>query len=97
MRQFTVQKGVMGYVVTIGCQVAGFSTKEDLIKAITEYVTDPEATEKKHYPTNQLAGVPPQPDPEPTIQRRPNPSLQGVNFIPGYAQGVGADNYNRPM
>ena len=49
MRDFTVKKGVMGYIVTIGCQVAGFTTKEDLLKAITEYVNDPGATEKKYY------------------------------------------------
>jgi hypothetical protein len=48
MRDFTVKKGVMGYIVTIGCQVAGFTTKDDLLKAITEYVNDPEATEKKY-------------------------------------------------
>jgi hypothetical protein len=51
MRAFTVQTGVMGYVVSIGCQVAGFSNKKDLIKAITEYIKDPEATEKKYYKT----------------------------------------------
>lgn len=49
MRDFQVKKGVMGYIVTIGCQVAGFTTKEDLLKAITEYVNDPGATEKKYY------------------------------------------------
>jgi hypothetical protein len=49
MRDFTVKKGVMGYIVTIGCQVAGFTTKEDLLKAITEYIGDPEATKKKYY------------------------------------------------
>jgi hypothetical protein len=49
MIDFTVKKGVMGYIVTIGCQTAGFSNKEDLLKAITEYVNDPEATEKKYY------------------------------------------------
>lgn len=49
MRDFTVKKGVMGYVVNVGCQVAGFSNKEDLLKAITEYVNDLEATEKKQY------------------------------------------------
>lgn len=49
MRDFTVKQGVRGYIVNIGCQVAGFTTKEDLLKAITEYVNDPEATEKKYY------------------------------------------------
>jgi pyruvate-formate lyase len=49
MRDFTVKKGVMGYIVTIGCQVAGFSNKEDLLKAISEYVNDQEATENKYY------------------------------------------------
>jgi hypothetical protein len=49
MRDFTVKKGVMGYVVNIGCQTAGFSNKKDLIAAITEYVNDPEKTEKKYY------------------------------------------------
>jgi hypothetical protein len=49
MREFIVKKGVMGYIVNIGCQVAGFTTKEDLLKAITEYVNDPEATENKYY------------------------------------------------
>lgn len=87
MRQFTVQKGVMGYVVTIGCQVAGFSTKEDLIKAITEYVTDPEATEKKYYPTVGENLIPPIPTGPITTHQTP----------PGYAQGVGIDNYTRPM
>lgn len=46
----------MGYIVTIGCQTAGFTTKEDLLKAITEYVNDPEATEKKYY-NNRLFEV----------------------------------------
>jgi hypothetical protein len=55
MRDFTVKQGVMGYIVTIGCQVAGFTTKEDLLKEITEYVNDPEATEKKYY--NPLSGM----------------------------------------
>jgi hypothetical protein len=49
MREFIVKKGVIGYIVNIGCQVAGFTTKEDLLKAITEYVNDPGATEKKYY------------------------------------------------
>lgn len=49
MREFIVKKGVLGYVVNIGCQVAGFSTKSDLITAIIEYITDPDAMEKKHY------------------------------------------------
>jgi hypothetical protein len=62
MRDFTVKKGVMGYIVTIGCQVAGFSNKEDLLKAITEYVNDPEATEKKYYkPLSWLVAVDPDP------------------------------------
>lgn len=62
MRDFTVKKGVMGYIVTIGCQVAGFTTKEDLLKAITEYVGDPEATEKKYYnPLSGMASVDPAP------------------------------------
>lgn len=49
MREFTVKKGVRGYVVTIGCQVAGFSTKEDLNAAVSEYINDPEGTEEKYY------------------------------------------------
>jgi hypothetical protein len=57
MRDFQVKKGVMGYIVTIGCQVAGFTTKEDLLKAITEYVNDPEATEKKYYKPTTLQEV----------------------------------------
>lgn len=57
MRDFQVKKGVMGYIVNIGCQVAGFSTKEDLLKAITEYVSDPEGTEKKYYKPTTLPEV----------------------------------------
>jgi pyruvate-formate lyase len=57
MRDFQVKKGVMGYIVTIGCQVAGFSNKEDLLKAITEYVNDPGATEKKYYKPTTLPEV----------------------------------------
>lgn len=49
MRDFTVKKGVQGYVVMIGCQVAGFSTAADLLVSIGEYVNDPEGTEKKYY------------------------------------------------
>jgi hypothetical protein len=59
MRDFTVKKGVMGYIVTIGCQSAGFSNKQDLLAAITEYISDPQATEKKYYgrPTDTLTEV----------------------------------------
>ena len=49
MREFTVKKGVMGYVVIIGCQVAGFSNKDDLTGAIREYITDPKGMEERLY------------------------------------------------
>jgi len=49
MRDFTVKKGVKGYVVIIGCQVAGFSTAADLLVSIGEYVNDPKGTEEKYY------------------------------------------------
>jgi hypothetical protein len=49
MREFTVAKGVMGYIVKVGCQVAGFSSQADLKKAICEYIDDPKAMEKKYY------------------------------------------------
>lgn len=49
MRDFIVKKGVRGYVVNIGCQVAGFSNTQDLIEALTEYIKNPEETEKKYY------------------------------------------------
>jgi hypothetical protein len=49
MRQFTVSKGLMGYVVNIGCQTCGFTTKEELIYAITDYINDPKGMEKKYY------------------------------------------------
>jgi len=55
-RQFTVMRGVRGYIVQIGCQMAGFSTVEELNSAIVEYTTDPEAAEEKYYaghPTEQ--------------------------------------------
>jgi hypothetical protein len=68
MRDFTVKQGVMGYIVTIGCQVAGFTTKEDLLKAITEYVNDQGATEQKYYnPLSGMASV----DPAPIHQGNP--------------------------
>ena len=53
MREFTVTSGVRGFCVRIGCQIAGFSTKEDLLVALTEYITDPEATEKKYYSSKE--------------------------------------------
>lgn len=49
MREFAVKQGVRGFIVQIGCQKAGFSTKEDLLEAITEYVNNPEETEKRYY------------------------------------------------
>lgn len=49
MRNFSVQKGVMGYIVQIGCQVAGFTNKEELKTAICDYIDDPEGMEKKYY------------------------------------------------
>ena len=49
MRGFSVQKGVIGYIVSIGCQVAGFTDKEELKKAICDYIDDPEGMEKKYY------------------------------------------------
>ena len=61
MREFAVKQGVRGYLVVIGCQTAGFSTKEELIEAITEYVNDPKGTEEKYYtpplPCGHRAGV----------------------------------------
>ena len=59
MRDFTVRKGVRGYVVQIGCQIAGFSTKEDVIQAITEYILNPEVTENKYYTPCIPQDVPP--------------------------------------
>jgi len=52
MRTFTVEKGVMGYIVTIGCQKAGFSNREELIAAIAEYITDPVKTKNKYRRDN---------------------------------------------
>ncbi len=49
MRTFTVQKGCMGYVVTVGCQVCGFTNKEELKVAICDYIDDPKGMEKKYY------------------------------------------------
>ena len=65
MREFTVKKGVMGYIVTIGCQEAGFSNKEDLITAVTDYISDPQGMEKAHY---SCKDYPTPPNPRPLIQ-----------------------------
>lgn len=48
MREFTVKQGIRGFVVVIGCQVAGFSTKEDLANAVQEYILDPEKAEAEY-------------------------------------------------
>lgn len=49
MRSFTVQEGLMGYIVQVGCQVCAFSTKEELAAKVSEYIMNPEETEKKYY------------------------------------------------
>jgi hypothetical protein len=49
VRGFSVQKGVIGYIVSIGCQRAGFTNKEELKVAICNYIDDPEGMEKKYY------------------------------------------------
>lgn len=49
MRAFTVTPGVKGFVVQIGCQVAGFSNANDLLLSITEYLNDPDGMEERLY------------------------------------------------
>jgi len=73
MREFTVKKGVMGYIVTIGCQEAGFSNKEDLITAVTDYIYDPQGMEKAHY---SCKDYPTPPNPRPLRQGEPEPEAE---------------------
>lgn len=54
IRKINIEQGAMGYVAHVGCQIAGFSNKEDLIKAFTDYINDPEGMEKKYYETTLI-------------------------------------------
>ena len=78
MREFIVRKGCLGYTITIGCQVCGFTKVKELKKAICEYLDDPEGTERKYYSDKGYAEVR---DPYLTPRRYPDdrvpPALRG--------------------
>ena len=44
-RKFTVEPGLNGFKVKIGCAEVYFSNKEDLLKGISDYLFDPIKTE----------------------------------------------------
>jgi len=49
MRGFSVEPLNHGFVVRVGCQQFAIEKKEDLVSKLTEYITNPAATEKKWF------------------------------------------------
>jgi len=79
IKTITIEQGAMGYVAQVGCQKAGFSNKEDLIKALTDYINDPEGMEKKYYDTTLI--------PNPETPREPY--LNSAPIMQGEGQTAG--------
>jgi hypothetical protein len=47
VRKFTVEPVLNGYIVSIGCKVVVFDSKEKFLIAIRAYIENPDRTEKE--------------------------------------------------
>jgi hypothetical protein len=61
-REFTVTPGLCGFKVRIGCSEAYFCLVGDLVKAIVDYLLDPQGTERK-FQNEDIRLAPPTCDP----------------------------------
>lgn len=53
-REFSVKKLEYGYIITIGCHKMAIETKERLAKCLSDYVKDPDATERKWWTNKEI-------------------------------------------
>ena len=53
-RNFSVSKLNYGYVVNVGCHSFAIEAKENLIKLLTEYISDPNAKEIQWWETKTI-------------------------------------------
>jgi hypothetical protein len=49
MRETRIQQLSSGYVVSVGCQSFAFSTKEEMVGKLLEYINSPAITEKNWF------------------------------------------------
>ena len=49
IRQITIEEVNRGFIVRVGCHTFAISTKAELTTKITEYINEPDKTEKKWY------------------------------------------------
>lgn len=47
IRNIQIQPVLNGFVVSVGCQTIVFSNKETMVSQLSDYLDDPEITEKK--------------------------------------------------
>jgi hypothetical protein len=52
IRQMSIEEVNRGYVVRVGCHTFAFSTKEELVTKVMEYISEPSKTEEKWYSGN---------------------------------------------
>lgn len=49
MREVKINELSRGYIVTVGCQSFAFSTKDEMLQKLIEYINNPDGTERKWY------------------------------------------------
>ena len=49
IRQINIEEVNRGFIVRVGCHTFAISTKAELTTKITEYINEPDKTEKKWY------------------------------------------------
>jgi hypothetical protein len=49
IRQINIEEVNRGFVVRVGCHTFAISTKAELTTKLTEYINEPDKTEKKWY------------------------------------------------
>jgi hypothetical protein len=86
-RSFEVSPGLSGFKVKIGCSEAYFSTAHELKKAISLYLTNPQAVEESYMKGDLRYGSIPV-DPTPITRLEPvDAPLANINVGRPYFQG----------
>lgn len=49
IRQINIEEVNRGFIVRVGCHTFAISTRAELTTKLTEYISEPDATEKKWY------------------------------------------------
>lgn len=48
IRQITIEELTRGFVIKVGCSTFAFSTKDELVEKLIQYIKEPNETEKKY-------------------------------------------------